>query len=67
MSFKLNCWFYAILFGEQMAQREGTYPRSHSELETNLELSPQFPPSCKNYKIMGMPKLNVVFSVLPSF
>lgn len=41
--------------GELAAQREGTYPQSHSALEADLELAPQFPAFYKNSVLMTRP------------
>lgn len=52
--------------GELAAQREGIYPQSHSALETDLELLPQFPVFYKNSVLMPMAKPSVLSTTLPS-
>lgn len=42
---------------EPVAQKEGTYPRPHSELETDLELTPQFPADLPRKVRTGFPTL----------
>ena len=51
--------------GELAAQREGTYPQSHSALETDLELAPQFPAFYKNSVLMPTAKHVVFFLPIP--
>lgn len=56
-----------ILYGEAVAQGEGTHPRSPRELETDWDLTPQFLASHKNSQIVEMAEPSVLSTAsLPS-